>query len=148
MKKSRSHNPSGRPKEYADKMRTISLCLPESLIETLDTSASNAGASRQRLIIEWLMMSSILEWAGHLQTSDEGTLFDKWPKITIDEPDRKKWPVTNREAADHFTAEAARNPDDLVVEWQYLVFRDKEIDLSKNSESKPKKRSVKTGKRK
>ena len=36
MVKKNSRRPGGRPREYSDKMRSLSLALPEFLVERLD----------------------------------------------------------------------------------------------------------------
>lgn len=134
MKKRKAKNSEGRPREYSDRMRTISLSLPESLIELLDSHATETGISRQRLIIEWLSISSLLHWRGFIVTKEDGTAFNQFPKIAIKESDREWRVMTNKDMMEHFAKMASSDPEALACGWNFQVLRDVELSSSPGPE--------------
>lgn len=76
MARKRSNNPDGRPKEYTAKMRLVSVSLPEPLISVLDHIAEDASVSRQRAIVEMLLLACTLNKNGYIWTDGEGTHYD------------------------------------------------------------------------
>ena len=125
MKRSRSNNPEGRPREYEDKLRTISLSLPDSLVQWLDRLADEAGISRQRLIVEWLVMGRLLEAEQYIWTNSEGTFFDEWPKRPPKIEGMTRFRFTYKDAAAWFAKWAEKFPDKEVEGTRYEVTRDR-----------------------
>jgi|GEM_PF-4347002 len=128
MARKRSVNQGGRPKEYAEDLRTISLSLPETLLQRIDTVAEQSGMSRQRLIIEWLKMSSLLKSVGFLRSSAAGTVFDQFPIVQESEGGLFT-SMTNKQLATYAAKIAALNPDEPVRGMAFLVTRDQENDV-------------------
>lgn len=125
MKRSRSNNPDGRPREYEDTMRTISLSLPDSLVQRLDRLADEAGISRQRLIVEWLVMGRMLEAHQYIWTTSEGTFFDEWPKRPPKVEGMTRNRFTYKDAVEWFTKWAEMFPDMEVEGLRFEVTRDR-----------------------
>ena len=134
MKRSRSNNPEGRPREYEDKLRTISLSLPDSLVQWLDQLADDAGISRQRLIVEWLVMGQLLEAQQYIWTTAEGTFFDEWPKRPPKVEGMTRTPFTYNAAAAWFAKWAEQFPDMEVQGMQLRVTRDRGTNATTQSE--------------
>ncbi len=111
MAKKRKSDPGGRPKEYAEKLKLISLSLPESLIEKLDQIASESEISRQRLIIEWLNLMSMLKTIGFVRVTAIGTKFEQFP-VTSEENGDFFTSMTNRQLAEQCVEIAKERPDD------------------------------------
>ena len=130
MKRSRSNNPEGRPREYADKLRTISLSLPDSLIQWLDRLADEAGISRQRLIVEWLVLAHMLESHQYIWTTSEGTFFDEWPKRPPKVAGMTRTRFTYKDAAAWFADWAKKLPDMEVEGTRFEVTRDRGTNVS------------------
>ena len=134
MKRSRSNNPEGRPREYEDKLRTISLSLPDSLVQWLDRLADAAGISRQRLIVEWLVMGQMLEAHQYIWTTSEGTCFDEWPKRPPKVVGMTRTRFTYKDAAAWFAKWAEKFPDMEVEGTRFEVTRDRGTDATAKSE--------------
>ena len=146
-RRSRSNNPTGRPKEYAEPLRTISLSLPASLLTYLDQVADEAGISRQRLIVEWLYIARCLETTGFLRTNSEHTHFDEWAKYPTKMEGCTNSPMTYTEVAEWYTQLAKGLPDELVSGMDVFVTRDQQSPASDDtkpvSPPKPKGRTTK-----
>ena len=111
MAKSRSNNPDGRPKEYKDQLRMIAVSLPEPLIEVLNHIAEDAGISRQRLIVESLLMTCQLNERGHLWTDKEGTHFmdNRFNKTNLNPTPEEAPPI--KDVAQDLVMIAKKDPD-------------------------------------
>lgn len=128
MARKRAVNQGGRPKEYAEDLRTISLSLPKTLLQRIDMVAEQAGMSRQRLIIEWLKMSSLLKTVGFLRSSSVGTIFDQFPIVQESEGGLFT-SMTNKQLANYAAKIATQDPDAPVRGMAFLVTRDQENDV-------------------
>ncbi len=130
---SRSNNPAGRPKEYAERLRTISLSLPASLIASLDQIADEAGISRQRVIVEWLHIARSLDEMGYLRTTSEYTHFGDWAKYPSKIEGCTNSPMTYKQVAEWYARLAKGMPDAVVSEVDLFVTRDQQSPASNDA---------------
>ena len=120
MAKKRKTDPGGRPKEYAETLKLISLSLPESLIEKLDQIASESDISRQRLINECLKLMSMLKSSGFVRVTAIGTIFQQFP-VTSEENGDLFTSMTNMQLAERCVEIAKERPDDPVTGGVSLI---------------------------
>jgi len=124
MTTSRSNNPDGRPREYRGKLRMVSLGLPDELVTLLDTHATKAGISRQRLIVEWLSIGSLINAWGLLKTSSESTEFSSIPCFETHVEGISVTPMTNSEMFERYRKLAEKDPTGLISGLRFSVSRD------------------------